>query len=278
MTLDYLPTLKEVLKKHQMLPSKKLGQNFLLDQNITDKIARMAGPLQDHTVIEVGPGPGGLTRSLLKAGAKKVIAIEYDERCIPILEELKEAAGERLEILHQDALTVACEKLGQGPRKIVANLPYNVATVLLFNWLPHIHDFENLTLMFQREVADRIKAIPRTPDYGRLSVMVQKVAYVGHLFDLPPEAFFPPPKVFSSVIQITPKPAHTSLELYQALEMVVKAGFSQRRKMLRSSLSGLGLQDLSQVLEQIGIAPTARAEELSIEDFTNLAQAYLKSR
>lgn len=277
MQLDTLPSLRDTLKKYDMFPNKKFGQNFLFDQNITDKIARLAGPLEGRTVVEVGPGPGGLTRSLLRAEAQKVIAIELDKRCLPILQELKEISGDRLEIMSQDALKVKCHELGESPRKIIANLPYNVATPLLFNWLPHIHSFESLTLMFQKEVADRIKASPQTSNYGRLSVMVQKVAYVGQLFDLSPEAFFPPPKVTSSVIQLTPRPEVTPPDLYKALEIVVKAGFAQRRKMLRSSLRSLGFKDLGQVFHNLGISPEARAEELTVDDFTQLAQAYLNS-
>ena len=276
MTLEDPPSLRETLKKYEIVPDKKFGQNFIFDQNITDKIARSAGPLNAQTVIEIGPGPGGLTRSLLRNGARKVIAIEVDNRCLPILEELRKVVGDRLEIIHQDALEVKCEELGEAPRKIVANLPYNIATPLLFNWLPHIHAFESLTLMFQKEVADRIKAAPSTSAYGRLSVMVQKVAYVGQLFDLPPEVFTPSPKVSSSVIQLMPRPEIVPGKLYQALEIVVKAGFSQRRKMLRSSLRGLDLKDLNQVFQNLGLPLTARAEELTVDDFTEIAKAYLK--
>lgn len=275
--IETLPTLKETLRKYDLWPEKNFGQNFLLDQNITDKIARRAGPLDHHTVIEIGPGPGGLTRSLLKAGAKKVIAIELDERCLKALEELKEIVGDRLEIIHQDALKINCAALGEAPRKIVANLPYNVATPLLIGWLKQIQAYESLTLMFQKEVADRLKAAPRTPEYGRLSVMTQKVAYVGHLFDLSPSAFFPPPKVISTVVQLIPKPQICPPPLYRALEVVIKIAFNQRRKMLRSSLRSLNFNDLGAVLEKLGISPTARPEELTVDEFTKLAEEYLLS-
>ncbi len=276
MNLDNLLSLKDTLKKYELWPDKRFGQNFLLDQNITDKIARLAGPLEHCTVIEIGPGPGGLTRSLLNAGAKHVIAIELDTRCLSALAELERAAEGRLTVLSQDALKVNCAELGEGPRKIVANLPYNVATPLLFNWLKEIHAYESLTLMFQKEVADRLKAAPRSSDYSRLSVMTQKCAYVGHLFDLPPEAFYPAPKVTSSVVQLKPKPEILTPEYFSALEHVVKVAFAQRRKMLRSNLRELKFDDLGAVLKSIHIEPTARAEELSVADFTALTDAYVR--
>lgn len=277
MSIDQLPSLKDTLKKYELWPDKRFGQNFLLDQNITDKIARLAGPLDHCTVIEIGPGPGGLTRSLLKAGAKKVIAIELDPRCLGALSELEAASDGRLHVISQDALTVNCAELCEGPRKIVANLPYNVATPLLLNWLQDIHAYESLTLMFQREVSDRLMAVPRNSEYSRLSVMTQKCAYIGHLFDLPPEAFFPAPKVTSSVVQLKPRAEVLSPEYWSALEHVVKVAFAQRRKMLRSNLRELHFADLGAVLESLDIQPTARAEELSVADFTALADAYLKA-
>lgn len=276
MNLELLPSLRDTLKAFELWPDKRYGQNFLLDQNITDKIARMSGPLDGFTVIEVGPGPGGLTRSLLRAGAKKVIAIELDNRCLAALEQLKSVSDNRLEIISRDALEVNCGALGLGPRKIVANLPYNVATPLLINWLKDIHSFDSLTLMFQKEVADRLMAGPRSSAYGRLSVMTQKVSYVGHLFDLPPDAFYPPPKVTSSVVQIKPRKEAISSEYWTAFEHVVKVAFAQRRKMLRANLRDLHMQDLGHALASIQIEPTARAEELTVEDFTALTDLYLK--
>lgn len=277
MDLNNLPTLKETLKKYDLWPDKRYGQNFLLDQNITDKIARLAGPLDQCTVIEIGPGPGGLTRSLLSAGAKQVIAIELDTRCLGALAELEKAADGRLQVISEDALKVNCAELGDSPRKIVANLPYNVATPLLFNWLEDIHAYESLTLMFQKEVADRLMAAPRSSEYGRLSVMTQKCAYIGSLFDLPPEAFFPKPKVTSSVVQLKPKPEVLSKEYFSALEHVVKVAFAQRRKMLRSNLRELNFPDLDKTLRDINIQPTSRAEELTVADFTALTDAYVKN-
>lgn len=276
MSIDQLPSLKETLKKHELWPDKRFGQNFLLDQNITDKIARFAAPLDQCTVIEIGPGPGGLTRSLLRAGAKQVIAIELDKRCLRALAELEEAADGRLQVISKDALEVDCSLLGDAPRKIVANLPYNVATPLLINWLKDITAFESLTLMFQKEVAQRLMASPRTSEYGRLSVITQKCAYVGHLFDLSPEAFFPPPKVTSSIVQLKPRPEIISKEYFEAFEFVVKVAFAMRRKMLRSNLSELRFNDLGDVLNKLDIAPTARAEELTVSDYSNLAKAYLE--
>lgn len=277
MNLDQLPSLKDTLKKHDLWPDKRYGQNFLLDQNITDKIARLAGPLDAFTVIEIGPGPGGLTRSLLRAGAKNVIAIELDTRCLSALAELEVAAQGRLQVISADALDINVSNLCEGPRKIVANLPYNVATPLLIEWLKDIHAFESLTLMFQKEVADRLKAAPRTSAYGRLSVVTQKCAYVGHLFDLSPEAFFPPPKVTSSVVQLKPRPEALRPEYFKAFEHVVKVAFAQRRKMLRSNLRDLHFKDLGEVLKSLSIEPTARAEELTVADYTALTDAFMKT-
>lgn len=278
MNIDTLPSLRDTLKAHDLWPDKRFGQNFLLDQNITDKIARMAGPLEGFTVIEIGPGPGGLTRSLLRAGAKKVIAIELDTRCLSALQELQTVSDGRLEIIAKDALEINCATLGENPRKIVANLPYNVATPLLIGWLKDIHAFDSLTLMFQKEVADRLMAGPRTSAYGRLSVITQKCAYIGHLFDLPPEAFFPPPKVTSSVVQLKARPDVISKDYWSAFEFVVKTAFAQRRKMLRANLQALNLKDLGSSLASIEIEPTARAEELTVEDYTALTDLYMKER
>lgn len=278
MSLAELPSLRDTLKKYELWPDKRLGQNFLLDQNITDKIARLAGPLDACTVIEVGPGPGGLTRSLLAAGAKKVIAIELDARCLAALSELQQAADGRLQVISDDALKVHLPDLCAGPCKVVANLPYNVATPLLIQWLRHIQSFDSLTLMFQKEVADRLMAAPRTSEYGRLSVMTQKCAYVGNLFDLSPEAFFPPPKVTSSVVQLKPKPESLSLEYFKAFELVVKVAFAQRRKMLRSNLRELGFEDLNEIFTSLAIQPTARAEELSVSDYSALTEAFMAKR
>ncbi len=258
------------MQKHGLAPKKSLGQNFLLDENITHKVASVAGNLSGVHVIEVGPGPGGLTRSLLDLGAEKITAIEMDQRCVLALEDLQDK--ERLSVLHQDALKVDFKKLFDEtamPIKIIANLPYNVATELLFRWLPLSQHILSLTLMFQKEVVDRIVANPNTKDYGRLSVMVQWLSEATKAFDLPPSVFTPPPKVTSSVVHIVPKSKSQDIS-YELMERVVKAAFSQRRKMLRSSLKAL-----SPVLcEKAGIDETRRAETLSIREFEQLSSAF----
>lgn len=268
--------LRQLLDKYDLRPQKSLGQNFLLDPNLTDKIARSAGPLQGRTIIEIGPGPGGLTRSLFRSGAEKIIAIEYDPRCREALEELCTAFSPRLEILAGDALKVDLSTLGTPPRKIVANLPYNIATVLLFRWLEKIESFESLTLMFQKEVAERLLAKPRTSAYGRVSVMTQWVCKVERVFDISPQAFTPPPKVMSTVVNLTPHPQPLAPADPKILSCVVKAAFGQRRKMLRSSLRSIGHEKTEDILNQAGIDPTRRAEELSVTEFCHLAEEFSK--
>lgn len=249
-----------------------MGQHFLLDSNLTDRIARAAGPLEDRTVIEIGPGPGGLTRSLLAAGANRVVAVEVDARAIAALEEVSSWWPGRLEIIRADAMDVDLTAITRPPRRIVANLPYNVATPLLLSWMPHASAFESMTLMFQKEVADRLLARPRSKDYGRLSVMVQWLCDVRRLFDLPPRAFVPPPRVVSTVVQLVPKPAPAPEADIAALAAVTRAAFGQRRKMLRSSLRSLPA-DATKLLEIVGLAPEARAEELTVAEFCALARA-----
>src|ERR1044071_4624147 len=202
---DQLPPLREVIARHGMAAKKSLGQNFILDLNLTRRIARAAGRLDDVTVIEIGPGPGGLTRALLAEGAGRVVAIERDPRCLAALGELAARYPGRLDIVEGDALTLDPAALTAAPRKIVANLPYNIATTLLLRWLDRIGQYRSLTLMFQREVAERLVAAPRTPAYGRLSVLVQWLCEPRILFDLPPRAFVPPPKVTSTVVSLTPR-------------------------------------------------------------------------
>ncbi len=264
-----LPPLREVIKRHGLGAKKSLGQHFLLDPNLCDRIARVAGDLNNVTVIEIGPGPGGLTRSLLKSTAAKVIAVERDKRCIPALHELADAYPERLDIIEGDALETDIWGLGAAPRRIVANLPYNVATPLLIGWLRHLEAFSGLTLMFQKEVAERLAAKPGCKDYGRLSVFTVWLADVRSEFNVSKEAFTPPPKVASSVVSIVPRPKPLVACEWTALETVTAAAFGQRRKMLRSSVKKLGLD-----LESLGITPTARAEELSVEQFCRMALAY----
>ncbi|MFA6021520.1 MAG: 16S rRNA (adenine(1518)-N(6)/adenine(1519)-N(6))-dimethyltransferase RsmA [Rhodospirillales bacterium] len=265
-----LTPLKEIVARHGLLAQKSLGQHFLFDFNLTGKIARLAGDLTQGTTIEVGPGPGGLTRALLENGAAQVIAIEKDKRCRDALAEVEAAYPGRLQVIEGDAMKIEAALLGMSPRRIVANLPYNVGTPLLIGWLKSIRSFESLTLMFQKEVADRMAAPVRSPAYGRLSALVQWQCEVKKLFDLPPAAFTPPPKVSSSVVRLTPK-LQTEPADFTLFERVTAAAFGQRRKMLRSSLKSLG--DAETLLAQAGIEPTARAEEIGYAGFAALARA-----
>ncbi len=274
-----LPPLKDVIAKHGLFTRKSLGQHFLLDGGITDKISLYAGSLTDCNIIEIGSGPGGLTRSLLAAGAKSLTVVEKDSRCIAIMEELAAAYGDnRLKIIHGDALKVNLLELVPAPRKIVANLPYNVGTMLLLHWLDDIaghgaEAYESMTLMFQDEVAQRIIAAPDTSEYGRLSVISQFLCECRYDFQLPPEAFSPPPKVHSAVITLTPRPKPLFPVSKKALEKVVAAAFGQRRKMLRSALKQLGVP-VEELLERAGIDGTLRAEVLDVATFCRLTQAY----
>jgi 16S rRNA (adenine1518-N6/adenine1519-N6)-dimethyltransferase len=267
-----LPPLREVIARHGLAARKSLGQNFILDLNLTRRIARAAGRIDDCTVIEIGPGPGGLTRALLAEGARRVVAIERDKRAVAALGELAAVFPGRLEIVEGDALELDPAALTEPPRKIVANLPYNIATALLLRWLDHIGGYESLILMFQREVAERLSARPRKPAYGRLSVLVQWLTEPRILFDIPPSAFVPPPKVTSSVVSLIPRAEPLAPASKPALERVTAAAFGQRRKMLRSSLKALGVP-AEPLLLAAGIPPTARAEELSIGQFCALARA-----
>lgn len=276
MAIDTLPPLRDIIARYGLNAQKALGQNFLLDLNLTSRIARSAGPLEDTTVLEVGPGPGGLTRALLAAGAKKVIAIEKDQRCLPALEEIAAHYPERLTIIEGDALAFDLEHLDHdGPLKIIANLPYNIGTALLMKWIdsaewPPI--FNDLVLMFQREVAERIVATPDTPhNYGRLSVFCGWRTDAKILFDVSPQAFTPPPKVVSSVVRVTPR-AHPTVCDPKILARLTQAAFGQRRKMLRQSLKSLGVDPIT-LCESVGLDPTARAETVTIDQFVALAQA-----
>ena len=266
-----LPPLREIIARHNLRAEKKLGQNFLLDGNITDKIARIAGNLSGSHVFEIGPGPGGLTRSLLKAGATHVTAVEFDPRAVAALAELSAACSDRLTVLEADALTTDLTVLASAPRRIVANLPYNIATPLLIGWLRQLHAdkqaFAGMTLMFQREVADRIIAVPNTKTYGRLSVLCQWLCQVKRMFDIPGAAFVPPPKVTSSVVHFTPRALSDAEPEFATVEALTAAAFGQRRKMLRSSLA-----DHAGALEALGIDPSLRAEALSVSDFIRLAR------
>ena len=268
---DPLPPLREVIAAHGLDAKKSLGQHFLFDLNLTGRIARGAGDLAVGTTIEIGPGPGGLTRALLQAGARHVIGVERDDRAIAIQNEIAAAYPGRLEIIAADALEVDVASLGEAPRRIVANLPYNISTVLLTRWLTKAESFESFTLMFQKEVVDRLAAAPGSKDYGRLSVLTQWRCVVKPLFSLSREAFTPPPKVASTVVKITPRPEPLAPARMATLEKVTAAAFGQRRKMLRSSLKALG--NAEALLERAGLEPTRRAEEIPVEGFCALARA-----
>jgi len=267
-----LPPLRDVISRHNLRAEKKLGQNFLLDLNITDKIARAAGDLTDKAVFEIGPGPGGLTRSLLMAGAKHVYAIEFDPRAVEALQEVVEAAEGRLTVMAGDALRTDLTGIAPGPRVIAANLPYNIATPLLTGWLAQIRQdheaFQSMILMFQKEVAERITAPSGGKDYGRLSILAQWLCDVDRVFDLPPSAFTPPPQVTSSIVRLMPKVLPPDTPTLDALETVTAAAFNQRRKMLKSSL-----KNFPGLLDKAGINPELRPEQLPVGDFVRLAQA-----
>ena len=265
-----------MIARHGLSARKSLGQHFLLDRNLTDRIARAAGGLAQGTVIEIGPGPGGLTRALLAADTQRLVAVEKDPRCREALEELRRAFPERLTLVDADALTVDVRDLGPPPRRIVANLPYNVASALLVQWLTLIAEapgaLADLVLMFQKEVALRLCAAPGGKDYGRLSVLTQWLATPDVLFHVPARAFTPPPKVTSTVLRLTPhaRPLHPAPRA--RLEQVTAAAFGQRRKMLRQSLKTLPV-DAGALLAAAAIPGTARAEQLSVSEFCALARA-----
>ncbi len=273
--LDGLPPLREVIRRHELAARKSLGQNFLLDLNLTGKIARAAGPLAGVTVIEIGPGPGGLTRALLAEGAARVIAVERDRRAIGALQEIAALAAERLVVVEGDALAFDPSPfLGTGPVRIVANLPYNIATPLLTGWIesePWPPFYDRLVLMFQREVAERLVARSGSKAYGRLSVLTQWRMQPKILFDIAPSAFVPAPKVTSSLVELVPRAAPAPCER-RMLTRVTEAAFGQRRKMLRQSLKSLTADPVA-LLESVGIAPTDRAEDVPVEGFVRLARA-----
>ncbi len=272
--IDDLPPLREVIKRHELSARKSLGQNFLLDLNLTARIARAAGPLEGKTVIEIGPGPGGLTRALLATGAARVIAVERDERALPALAEIAAHYPGRLDIVHGDATTFDPRPLLKGePARIVANLPYNIATVLLIDWLcaePWPPWYDMMVLMFQREVAERIVAHDNDDAYGRLGVLANWRAETKILFDISPSAFVPPPKVTSSVVRLIPRSAPEPCER-RALEQIAAAAFGQRRKMLRQSLKSLGV-DPALLADAAGVDPTRRAETIPISGFVAMAR------
>jgi 16S rRNA (adenine1518-N6/adenine1519-N6)-dimethyltransferase len=264
-----LPPLRDVIRQYELSARKKLGQNFLLDLNLTDRIARAAGDLTHANVIEIGPGPGGLTRALLDNDALSVIAVERDPRSAAAIRDLATHYPGRLTVVEADALKIDIAELAPAPRKIIANLPYNIATPLMLKWLKNLVGVEGLTLMFQREVADRLAAQPRTKAYGRLTIITQWLCEVHAVFNLPKDAFTPPPKVMSTVVNLTPRRKPLGEANFAAMEAVTAAAFGQRRKMLRASLKSIGLDPID-----AGITPTARAEELSVEDFCTLARLH----
>jgi 16S rRNA (adenine1518-N6/adenine1519-N6)-dimethyltransferase len=278
--IDDLPALREVIRHHDLRAKKSLGQNFLLDLNLTARIARAAEPLDQATIVEVGPGPGGLTRALLALGARRVIAIERDDRALGALADIAAHYPGRLETIAGDALDVDMRALvGDGPARIVANLPYNIATPLLVGWLttePWPPWFDMLVLMFQREVAERIVAAPGSKNYGRLAVLAGWRCESRILFDIAPSAFVPPPKVTSSVVRLVPRAAPLPCEV-KLLAQVTAAAFGQRRKMLRQSLKSLGTDPLP-LLDAAKLPETARAEEIPVEGFVALANALASMR
>jgi 16S rRNA (adenine1518-N6/adenine1519-N6)-dimethyltransferase len=276
--IDALPPLREVIRQHGLTPRKSLGQNFLLDLNLTARIARAAGPLDGVTVVEVGPGPGGLTRALLAEGAKRVIAIERDDRAIAALDEISAHYPGRLTVVAGDALKFHGRGALAGEQaRVVANLPYNIATALLIRWLteePWPPWYGALVLMFQREVAERIVAGPGSKTYGRLSVLAGWRTQAKILFDVKPSAFVPPPKVTSSVVQLIPRaePARCDASV---LQRITEAAFGQRRKMLRQSLKTLGIDPIV-LLNEAGIIPSARVEDIPVEGFVALARIFAR--
>lgn len=266
--MSKLPPLRDVIRDHGLRAKKSLGQNFLLDLNLTAEIARCADDLANSDIIEIGPGPGGLTRALLEEGARTVHAVERDERCLSALAEVAAAYPGRLNVINGDALDTDIAAIGTTPRRIIANLPYNIATPLLMQWLQQPSAFTQMVLMFQREVADRITATPGTKAYGRISIATQWRCDVRRAFVLPPSAFTPPPKVESAIVVLTPLREPRAPADPKILEKVTALAFGQRRKMLRASLKSLNVD-----FESLGINPQARAETLTIEQFCAIARS-----
>lgn len=274
---DGLPPLRDVIARHEIAARRSLGQNFLLDLNLTGRIARAAGDLGGVTVVEIGPGPGGLTRALLMSGAERLVAIERDRRCIAALDEIAAHWPGRLDVVHDDALSLDLAELVPGPIKVVANLPYNIATPLLIRWLTPKRwppNWVSLTLMFQREVAERIVAAPGAKSYGRLAVLAGWRTRSQILFDVDPRAFTPAPKVTSSIVELLPR-ADAEPCAARMLERVTAAAFGQRRKMLRQSLKSLGV-DANALLAEAGLDGTMRAEEINVAGFIAMANGYAR--
>ena len=276
--MEKLPPLKDVISKHQLRAKKSLGQNFLLDLNLTSKIARYAGNLDQFDILEIGPGPGGLTRSLLNEGARKVVAIEKDSRCIEALEEIQATFPGRLKLLQGDALSTNASEHLADPVRIIANLPYNIGTELLVRWLtsktwPSF--WQSMTLMFQKEVANRIVASPGSKAYGRLSVMSQWRCDTKIAFNVPATAFTPPPKVESTLVHFEALKEPKFPAEVEVLEFVVSKAFNQRRKMLRGALKGY-FQNVEEGLLSIGVLPTKRAEDITVQEYCEMSQILIR--
>lgn len=274
--IDSLPSLRETVETRGLMAKKALGQNFLLDRNITDKIIRLSLEKQNLPdfrnveVFEIGPGPGGLTRSILRAAPKNLTVVEMDDRCIAIMEELKTLAPERLHIINGDALQADFGKMGNEPRHIVSNLPYNISVPLLTGWLKQIKNFASLTLMFQKEVADRITAEPGNKNYGRISVFARLLCRIDRLFDLNPNCFVPAPKIWSTVLLFRPLPEEINPEILKNVEKLTSLAFGQRRKMIRQSLKSI--PQLEQKLAMLEIPATFRAEQITPRQYLDLAK------
>jgi 16S rRNA (adenine1518-N6/adenine1519-N6)-dimethyltransferase len=270
--INNLPSIYEHAKRFGIFAKKNLGQNFLFDENLNDKIVRLAGSLEGKEVIEIGPGPGGLTRSILKCNPAKLIVVEKDDRCIELLKEIKQQYPQ-LEIISADALKLSIKDLSTKA-KIISNLPYNIGTVLLFKWLDELSYIEDMTLMFQREVAYRICAQENTDAYGKLSVMVQLRAHAEKVLDLSPKAFTPPPKVSSAIVHLKPLSVQPDLKIIEMVKALVDSGFNNRRKMINKSLSPVVTNN--EIYASLGLKPTLRAENLSLDDYVKLAEAILQ--
>lgn len=276
--INKLPSLQQTIKENSLFTKKSLGQNFILDEMFLDKIVSCAFAAgenpADFEVIEIGAGPGGLTRAILKSGVKRLVVVEKDSRCIPILNQIKDVYDDRITIIEADALKTDVRTLTNKPRKVIANLPYNISAVLLTQWIKDIADFSSLTLMFQKEVAERIVAVPSTADYGRLSVIVQAFASPQIKMLVPPEMFTPPPKVTSALVHITPLAKPYDVD-FTELENVLKTAFLHRRKMLRKSLQSFG--NVEEICKNLNINEQDRPENLTVADFVNLTD-FIKAK
>lgn len=273
-----LPSIRDTIMQFGLMAKKSLGQNFLSDLNITRKIVKQAQNLDEAVIVEIGPGPGGLTRAIMESRAKKIVLIEKDDRCIKALEQLA-AIDNRIEIRNEDALKVNWAELAAhyGQKiHIMANLPYNISTILLIDWLRHSPHIAEMILMFQREVADRITALPHSKAYGRLSVMTQWKMQATQMFHLPPNVFWPPPKIESTIVHFSPKDEQADAPQFEAMEKTVKIAFEHRRKMIRANMKVFGIDETA--LNAIGIDPQKRAEDLSLQDFLNLTNLAFKAK